>query len=139
MLLVGINLMWVVNYWFTPRPWCLGSTARLTLFRLSLYPRSWSTWGLSSILVFYNRDHVPWVAVYSKSIIPKTLPYKFLVSLHIPDTNCSFLDFNFVPSAQSHVLGILALHGGKSCSVIWYFLSYLHLLPYSTLSSPLFV
>ena len=120
--------MSVVNYWFISRPWCPGSTTRLTLFRLLLYPCSWSIKGLSSILVFYNRDHVPWVAVYSKSISPITLPYRFLVSYHIPDTKCSFSDFIFVPSAHCHEFGILTHHGSKSSSVIGYFLSYLHLI-----------
>ena len=120
--------MSVVYYWFTPRTWCPGFTARLTFFRLLLYPRSWSTWWLSSILVFYNKDHVPWVAVHSKSISPITLPYRFFVSLQILDMNCSFSDFNFVPSAHCHGFVILALHGDKSSSVIGYILSYLHLL-----------
>ena len=111
----------VVNYWFSFRPWCPGSTARLTPFQAFAVPLQLVYLGLSSVIVFYNRDHAPWVAVYSNAISPITLPYRLLVSLHIPDKFWSSLDFIFIPFAHCHRFGILILQGGKSDSVVGYF------------------
>ena len=61
------------NYYFKCQWWIIVYTspliprfyARLTIFRLSLYVAVDLLGELSSILVFYNRDYILWVAVYS--------------------------------------------------------------------------
>ena len=111
----------VANYWFMPRPWCRSSTALLALFSLSLYPCSWSTWRLISVLVFYNRGHAHWEAVYFRVISLITLPYRFPFSLHFPTRIVPFNTSSLFSAHTSMDSGFFALHGGKFSSVIGYF------------------
>ena len=87
----------MVNIAFTLTPMSApGSAALLTLFRLSGTIAVALNGGSVFILVF-RRECVPNTAVYFKAISPITQSYRFLVSLHMYDTNILFSDFSLSP------------------------------------------
>ena len=103
-------IMLLVRIIFKCQWWTTGS--HLTLydqfyctthpFQAFVVPSQLVYLGLSSILVFCSRDHVPWAAMYPKSISPITLPYRLLVSLHIPTQIVSF---------RTSTLSLAHIHG----------------------------